>query len=103
MVASGIADRCCVEIAYAIGRAEPVAVQVDTFDSVESGATVARAIGRAVSLTPAAIRGTGSGSSCRSTCPPPRTATSGVAAGSRTASFVWERLNLVEDLLRNLG
>ena len=33
VVASGIADRCMVQLAYAIGVAEPVSVLVDTFDT----------------------------------------------------------------------
>ena len=31
MVAAGLADRCEVQLAYAIGVAEPVSVLVDTF------------------------------------------------------------------------
>src|SRR5690348_18495688 len=31
IVASGLADRCEVQIAYAIGIAEPVSIMVDTF------------------------------------------------------------------------
>ena len=31
LVAAGLASRCQVTLAYAIGRAEPVMVQVDTF------------------------------------------------------------------------
>ncbi len=102
VVASGIADRCLVEIAYAIGRAEPVAVQVDTFDSVENGPTVARAIGRALSLTPAAIR-----DRLRLELPVYVPTSSyghfGRRGGERDGLFRWERLDLVEDLLRNLG
>ena len=33
IVASGLADRCEVQLAYAIGVAEPVSVMVDTFDT----------------------------------------------------------------------
>ncbi len=33
LVAAGLADRCEVQIAYAIGVAEPIAVNVDTFDT----------------------------------------------------------------------
>jgi len=32
-VAAGLADRCEVQLAYAIGVAEPVSVLVDTFDT----------------------------------------------------------------------
>lgn len=31
IVASGVADRCEIQLAYAIGRSEPVSVRVDTF------------------------------------------------------------------------
>ncbi len=103
VVAAGIADRCQVELAYAIGQAEPVAVQVDTFDSgLEDGTTVARAIQRTVSLTPGAIRerlGLG-----RPVYVP--TASYGHFGRRGTVDdgcFRWERLDLVETLLRNLG
>jgi S-adenosylmethionine synthetase len=33
VVASGIAERCMVQLAYAIGVAEPVSVLIDTFDT----------------------------------------------------------------------
>ena len=31
IVAAGLADRCAVQVAYAIGVADPVSVQVDTY------------------------------------------------------------------------
>jgi S-adenosylmethionine synthetase len=31
MVAAGLADKCCIQLAYVIGRAEPVSLLVDTF------------------------------------------------------------------------
>ena len=36
IVASGLAERCEVQIAYAIGRAEPVSMMVDTYGTVHS-------------------------------------------------------------------
>ena len=33
IVAAGLAERCMVQLAYAIGVAEPVSVLVDTFDT----------------------------------------------------------------------
>ena len=35
IVASGIAEKCEVQLAYAIGVAEPVSVRVDTFGTSE--------------------------------------------------------------------
>ena len=35
IVASGIADKCEVQLAYAIGVAEPVSVRVDTFGTAK--------------------------------------------------------------------
>ena len=36
VVAAGAADRCDIQLAYAIGRAEPVSVRVDTFGTENS-------------------------------------------------------------------
>ncbi len=56
IVASGLCDRCEVQLAYAIGVAEPVSVYVDTFGTgkVESGKIV-EAIRDMFNLTPAGI------------------------------------------------
>ncbi|MWA07974.1 methionine adenosyltransferase [Streptomyces sp. BA2] len=56
VVAAGLADRCEVQVAYAIGKAEPVGLFVETFGT----ATVAverieAAIGKVFDLRPAAI------------------------------------------------
>lgn len=37
IVASGIADKCEIQLAYAIGRAEPVSLRVDTFGTERIG------------------------------------------------------------------
>lgn len=37
IVASGAADKCEIQLAYAIGRAEPVSVRVDTFGTARVG------------------------------------------------------------------
>ena len=56
VVASGLADRCEVQIAYAIGVAKPVSVMVETFGTakVEEG-VIASALSRLVDLRPGAI------------------------------------------------
>jgi S-adenosylmethionine synthetase len=57
IVASGIADRCLVQLAYAIGVAEPVSIRIDTLGtSPEHELTIARAVRRSASFTPEAIR-----------------------------------------------
>ena len=40
IVASGVADRCEIQLAYAIGRSEPVSVRVDTFGTERVGNVV---------------------------------------------------------------
>ena len=59
LVAAGIADECLVQLAYAIGVAEPVSVFVDTYGSArQKGLTdgeIARRIKMAFDLRPAAI------------------------------------------------
>ena len=53
IVAAGIADRCLVHIAYVIGKAEPLAVMVDTFGTSKlSEASLAKLISENFDLTP---------------------------------------------------
>jgi S-adenosylmethionine synthetase len=60
VVAAGLASRCEVQVSYAIGRAEPIAVYVDTFGTAADGlddASIAAAISAVFGklLYPAAI------------------------------------------------
>jgi S-adenosylmethionine synthetase len=56
VVASGLADRCEIQIAYAIGVAKPLAVYVDTFRTgKESDGVIAHVIQNVFDLRPAAI------------------------------------------------
>ena len=56
IVAAGVADRCEVQVAYAIGVATPVSVMIDTFGTgkVEEAA-IPSAVGQLFDLRPAAI------------------------------------------------
>ena len=57
VVASGLADRCELQVAYAIGMAHPVSLMVQTFGTGKvSDAEIARLIGEHFDLRPAAIR-----------------------------------------------
>jgi len=58
LVAAGVADECLVQLAYAIGVAEPVSVYVDTAGSAKvpfSDSEIAEKIGTLFDLRPAAI------------------------------------------------
>lgn len=56
IVASGIADKCELQIAYAIGIANPVSVMVDTFGTGKfTDNEIADAIYKVFDLRPAAI------------------------------------------------
>jgi S-adenosylmethionine synthetase len=56
VVASGLADRCEVQLAYAIGIAEPVSVLVETFGTAQADEKrIAKAIREVFPLTPRAI------------------------------------------------
>jgi S-adenosylmethionine synthetase len=56
VVAAGLADRCEVQVAYAIGVAEPVSVLVDTFGTGKVGAETLQELVRAnFDLTPKGI------------------------------------------------
>ncbi len=56
VVASGLAKKCEVQLAYAIGVARPVSVMIDTFGTSKySGEEIAEAVMTLVDLRPAAI------------------------------------------------
>lgn len=56
IVAAGIADKCCIELAYAIGVAEPVSIYVDTYGTAKtSNENIAKLIRDRVDLRPGAI------------------------------------------------
>lgn len=56
VVASGLADKCEIQLSYAIGVASPVSVMVDTFGTERvAGHTIRQAICELVDLRPSAI------------------------------------------------
>jgi len=56
VVASGLADRCELQIAYAIGVSDPVSVRVETFGTaLEDEARIAAAVREVFPLTPRGI------------------------------------------------
>ena len=56
LVAAGIADECLVQLAYAIGVAEPVSIFIDSYDTARiSDAEIAAKVKELFDLRPAAI------------------------------------------------
>ena len=56
VVAAGLADKCEIQLAYAIGVAKPVSVMVDTFGTGKfADDEIAKAIDKVFDLRPAAI------------------------------------------------
>lgn len=96
IIAAGLADKAEVQVAYAIGVANPISIYVDTFgtEKVELGA-IQNAIAKTFDLRPAAIiealdlkRPIYS-----------KTATYG-HFGRELPEFTWEQTNMIEELLK---
>ncbi|MBY0392048.1 MAG: methionine adenosyltransferase domain-containing protein, partial [Novosphingobium sp.] len=99
VVASGLATRCTIQIAYAIGVSEPLSLYVDTHDTGTVGddkiEEAIKAITKLGGLTPRAIR-THLGLN-----KPIYQPTAAYGHFGRKADgdfFPWERLDLVDDL-----
>ncbi len=57
VVAAGLARRCCIQVAYAIGVAKPLAIYADTYGTGAVPETeIEKAIARVMDLTPRGIR-----------------------------------------------
>ena len=57
VVAAGMADRCCLQLSYAIGVPEPLSIYVDTYGTGQvADEAIEKAIRDSVSLTPRGIR-----------------------------------------------
>lgn len=99
IVATGLADKCTIQLAYAIGVAEPVSIWIDTHgSSVVPLPSITKAINELVNLTPNGIR---SHLNLNRPIYLP-TATYGHFGRTPTEQgyFPWERTDLVEYLSR---
>jgi S-adenosylmethionine synthetase len=98
VVAAGLAEKCCLQLAYAIGVAEPLSIYVDTYGTGQvAPELIEKAIRDTVSLTPRGIR-------TRLGLNQPiyrRTAAYGHFGREPEADggFSWERLDLVDALM----
>lgn len=99
VIAAGLAERCEVQVAYAIGRAHPVAIRVETFGT-EKGYSVDKiegAVAQTFDLRPAAIIDR------LDLKRPIYAATSAYGHfGRELPDFTWEKTDMVDSLLRAL-
>jgi len=57
VVAAGLADRCCIQLAYAIGVAKPLSIYADTYGSGKvHEREIEKAVAEVMDLTPRGIR-----------------------------------------------
>jgi S-adenosylmethionine synthetase len=57
VVAAGLADRCTLQVSYAIGVAKPLSIYVDTHGTGQvEAAAIERAVATCMDLTPRGIR-----------------------------------------------
>lgn len=111
MVAAGLAKQCLVQVAYAIGVAEPVGLFVDTYGTAKvamSDGEIATKIKELWDLRPAAIvRNLGLRNPIYSETAAyghmGRTPGSVVVNGSEYETFTWEKLDRVEDVKAAFG
>jgi S-adenosylmethionine synthetase len=101
VVASGLADRCVLQVSYAIGVAKPLSIYVDTFGTSEvPEAEIERAVAEIMDLTPRGIR------DHLDLCRPIYARTSAYGHFGRApeadGGFSWEKTDLVEALKKAL-
>jgi S-adenosylmethionine synthetase len=102
VVAAGLARKCLIQLAYAIGVAEPVAIYVETFGTGQVDNTaLAAALRELVRLTPRGIR------DHLELDRPVYARTAAYGHFGRTAQddggFSWERTDLAEELAGAFG
>ncbi len=96
VVAAGLAKKCEVQIAYAIGVAEPVSIMVDTFGtSVLPNEEIQRRIKNVFDLRPAAII-----EALQLRRPVYRNTAAYGHFGRNGGGFTWEETNRVEEIAR---
>jgi S-adenosylmethionine synthetase len=99
IVAANLADRCEVQLAYAIGVADPVSVRVDTFGTGQiDDAALCDKVREVFPLTPAGII-----KYLDLRRPIYRKTAAGGHFGRSEPEFTWERTHMVKKLLESTG
>lgn len=97
IVAAGLADRCVLQVSYAIGVAQPLSLYVDTFGTGKADeAKIAKRVRELFDLSPRGIR-THLGLNAPIYSPTAAYGHFGRDAGE-AGSFPWERTDLVDEL-----
>jgi len=102
VVAAGLAERCAIQLAYAIGVAKPLSIFVDTYGTAHCDEAALEAVlGRVVDLTPGGIR------RHLQLARPIYSKTAAYGHFGRPqgndGSFSWERLDLIDELRSAVG
>ncbi|MFT0847123.1 methionine adenosyltransferase [Actinomycetaceae bacterium L2_0104] len=98
VVAAGLAARCEIQVAYAIGRARPVSVRVETFGTEsQPRESIQNAVNKVFDLRPAAII-----EQLDLLRPIYKDTSAYGHFGRELETFTWERIDRVEELLRAL-
>jgi S-adenosylmethionine synthetase len=97
VVAAGLAERCCIQVAYAIGVARPLSIYVDTYGTARCDeARLEKVLPEVFDLSPGGIR------RHLQLARPIYSQTAAYGHFGRPAgadgSFSWERLDLVDEL-----
>jgi S-adenosylmethionine synthetase len=99
IVAAGLGERCQVQLAYAIGVAEPVSINVETYGTgTVPDAEITRAVREVADMTPKGII-----ERLQLRRPIYRATAAYGHFGRELPEFTWEALDLVEDLKKALG
>jgi S-adenosylmethionine synthetase len=99
IVASGLAERCEIQLAYAIGVSEPVSVHVDTMGTGQiADSEIARLVRQVFPLTPSGII-----KHLDLRRPIYRKTASGGHFGRSEPEFTWERTDKAEALRQAAG
>jgi S-adenosylmethionine synthetase len=99
VVAAGLAERCLIQIAYAIGVAEPVSLCVDTFGTgAVADDQIEHAIGEVFDLRPREII-----RALQLQQPIYRSTAAYGHFGRTEETFTWERIDRVAELLQAVG
>lgn len=102
VVAAGLADRCCIQLSYAIGISKPLSIYVDLYGTGNvSEEAVEKAVAQCMDLSPRGIR------EHLHLNNPIYTRTSSYGHFGRTpddaGGFTWEKLDLVDTLKAAIG
>jgi S-adenosylmethionine synthetase len=98
IVAAGLADRCEVQVAYAIGKAQPVGLFIETFGTEKVPVNqISESVTRSFDLRPAAII-----KDLDLLRPIYRKTSAYGHFGRELNEFTWERTDRISNLQRNL-